>query len=92
MLLLALPPLLCLSGCGTDRVRFVPPPAERMAEVAAPTIPPAKTPCAYDATKLCNTDEETGQVIAAYDAALAEANRRLAWIRKFFSAVPVKKP
>lgn len=90
--LLVLLLLLPLTGCGTDRVRFVPPPPERMAPVAAPAIPPATTPCAFDASKLCNTDEETAGVLAAYDDALAKANAELDWLRTFFAAVPKKKP
>jgi hypothetical protein len=88
--LLALLPLLCLIGCGTDRVRFIAPPLDRTEQVAAPAIPPATTPCAYDATQLCNTDAEEAGVIAAYDDALAAANRKLAWLRNFFGAVPTK--
>jgi hypothetical protein len=87
LLLLA---LLALSACGEDHVRFIAPPPERTAEVTAPEIPPATVPCPSDPSQLCNTDEETGRVIGAYDAALAEANRRLAWLRNFFSAVPTK--
>jgi hypothetical protein len=59
-----------------------------MAEVPAPVIPPPTTPCGFDVTMLCNSDAETAEVIAAYDAALAQANRELAWLRTFFGNVP----
>jgi hypothetical protein len=57
-----------------------------MAPVAVPAIPPATTPCAFDPAQFCNSDEETAGVIAAYDAALAEANRKLAWLSAFFAS------
>lgn len=91
-LILLAPLLLTLTAaqCGQERVRFIAPPPERTAEVAPPDIPPATVPCPSDPTQLCNTDEETGRLIGAYDAALAEANRRIAWLRNFFAAVPTK--
>lgn len=56
------------------------PARERLNEVDPPAVPPATTPCAFDPAQLCNSDAETGAVIGGYDAALAEANRRLRWL------------
>lgn len=91
MLLLALCLSPLLTGCGTGPVRFIAPPPERTAPVTAPIIPAASTPCSFDPKQLCNSDAELANVIAAYDDALATANRELAWLRNFFDAVP-KKP
>lgn len=77
--------MLLLPSCGGgERPSAATPPAERFGQVAAPAIPEATTPCHFDAGQLCNSDEETAGVIGSYDAALAEANRRLAWLRRFF--------
>jgi len=59
-----------------------------MSQVAVPVIPAASTPCAYDPREMCNSDADTAGVISAYDAALAEANRRLAWLASFFKELP----
>jgi hypothetical protein len=77
---------LALSACGTTRPETASarPPESRVARVAAPAIPPATTPCAFDAHQFCNTDAETAGVIAGYDAALGEANRRLCWLAVYF--------
>jgi hypothetical protein len=88
--LLALLPLLLLHGCGPDAVRFIAPPPERMAPVAAPEIPPATTPCSYNASQLCYTDEELARTVLGYDDALAKANGELEWLRTFFASVPTK--
>jgi hypothetical protein len=50
----------------------------------------AATPCAHDATQLCNTDAETAGVIVAYDVALGAANRTICWlrVRYAYSACP----
>lgn len=55
-----------------------------MEAVAPPRVPAASAPCGFDAGALCNSDAEAAALIAAYDEALAEANRRLAWIAGFF--------
>lgn len=77
-----------LPSCGGDNQSVASasakPARERLAEVDAPTIPAATTPCAFDATQMCSSDAETGAVIGAYDAALAEANRRIRWLCRWF--------
>jgi hypothetical protein len=80
--------LLCVSCGGDGPLRIAKPPAERLAGVEAPEIPEPTTPCPETPAELCNTDEETAGVIGAYDSALAEANRRLEWLRNFFARLP----
>lgn len=75
--------LLCASCANDSRPSLGRPPVERVQEVAAPVIPEATTPCTFDPAELCNTDGETAGAILAYDAALAEANRRIAWLRRW---------
>lgn len=89
-LALLLAPLLVLSltACGTERVEFLKPAPERVAAVAYPVIPEATVPCAFDPAALCLTDEQTAGVIADYDGALAEANRRLQWLRNWLARLP----
>lgn len=67
--LLVLLPALCLASCGKERPRLALPPVERAAPVATPA-PPAG-----------DSDAEVAGLIANYDAALREANRRLGWLR-----------
>lgn len=87
-LLLAPLCLLSLTACGTERVEFLKPAPERVAAVAYPVIPEASTPCAFDPAAMCLADEQTATVIADYDAALAEANRRLQWLRNWLAGLP----
>ena len=73
------------ASCGNDRPATVSaPPETRAKTVAAPTVPEPTAPCGYDRTQLCNTDKETADVLAGYDEALAEANRRLCWFQVYF--------
>jgi hypothetical protein len=79
-----------LASCGADSPRpasaSARPAAERFEEVPAPTIPEPATPCHFDESQLCNSDEETAGVIAGYAAALDEANRRIRWFCVWFGA------
>jgi hypothetical protein len=72
-------------------VRIQTPPIERTEQVATPAIPAASTPCAYDAAAVCNTDQEVATVLKSYDAALAEANRRLGWLGQWITTINEKK-
>lgn len=83
-----LPLLLCLTSCaGKELVRVAAPEADRTEQVSPPGIPPASLPCEHDASARCNSDAEAAEVLAAYDAALAEANRRLKWLRQWFAGL-----
>lgn len=62
--------LLTSCGAGADR-----PPEFRLQPVAYPAIP---EPGAEG-----YTDAQVASVLAAYDAAVTEANRRLCWLRSF---------
>ena len=94
--LLALLPALLLTSCGADSSRPLSAGSVvadgRVRPVAAPAIPAATTPCAYDASKLCNTDAETAGVIGGYDAALAEANRVICYARTVMGLSPCPAP
>ena len=83
-----LAPLLLLTSCdGGNREALSAgsrPPVERVTPIATPTIPAPSAPCPWDPTKLCNSDAETGSVIAGYDDALATANRSICWMRVWF--------
>jgi hypothetical protein len=68
-MMLVLPLALLSSGCGKERPRLVLPPIDRAQPVAIPT-PPAES-----------SDAEVAGLIAAYDSALREANRRLSYLR-----------
>lgn len=83
-----LPLMLLFGGCATGSQGIVKPEPHRTAEIAVPAIPAATTPCAYDPAQLCNSDEETANVLVAYDEALAAANRKLRWLADFFSRFP----
>lgn len=91
--LLALPLLLFSTSCGH---RQTPPPdpslsrpdEARLAVVAAPGIPAPSVPCSHNAAVLCNTDADNAAVLAGYDAALAEANRRICWLKAWFGYAP----
>lgn len=80
--LLALPLVLLLTACGTDRPRIALPPAERAAEVAYPPIPAGEAVCDG---KPCLSDRETAGVMAGLANALDEANRRLSWLRDWIT-------
>jgi hypothetical protein len=82
LLLLALPLVLLLPACGTERPRIALPPAERAAEVAYPPIPTGEAVCDG---KPCLSDRETAGVIAGLANALDEANRRLSWLRDWIT-------
>lgn len=77
-----------LMSCGDARPAFVKPAPERTAQVEVPAIPDATVACAFDAEKLCLTDDETARVIINYDDALAMANSRLQWLADFFAGLP----
>ena len=66
-----------LTGCAQGRPRLVLPPIERAEAVTAPVVPTGKASCGG---LPCLSDAETAQLIADYDAALTEANRRLGWL------------
>ena len=68
-------------------MKIAAPPAERTEPVAPPAIPEPATICAHDPARLCNSDAEAAGVLRGYDDALAEANRRLAWLRDWFAGL-----
>lgn len=72
---------------GNTRVAFVKPTADRTEQVASPAIPEAKTPCAYDPSKLCLNDEQTATVIGGLAGALDAANAKLQWLADFFNGL-----
>ena len=82
--LLALPLALCLTACGTERVRLVTPPIERTEQVAYPAIPAGEAVC--DGAP-CLSDREVAGVIARFDAALTKANDKLAWLHDYFVVI-----
>jgi hypothetical protein len=83
-----------LPSCGGDNQSVASvstkPARERLNEVDAPAIPPATTPCSFDATQMCNSDAETATALGGYDAALAEANRRIRWMCRWFGFTDCK--
>jgi hypothetical protein len=40
---------------------------------------------------MCNTDTELADVIAAYDGALATANRKLGWLEAYYKSLVPKR-
>ena len=72
-----------LTGCAPGKPRLVLPPVERAATVAIPLVPAGQAACAGQP---CLSDAQTAQLIADYDAALTEANRRLAWLHDWIGA------
>lgn len=80
---------LLLTSCGNDaRPAIVKPAPQRYEKPAYPAIPTPAAPCSYDAARLCLTDEQTGKLIADYDAVLTEAFDKLDWLRDWFTALP----
>lgn len=76
-LLLALSAALLLTACGTERPRLALPPVDRAAPVTVPPVPAGEAVCAGAP---CLSDREVGGLLASYANALAEANRKLAWL------------
>jgi hypothetical protein len=81
--LLALPLMLSLSGCGDARPEFIKPARERVAQVAAPEIPAGRVPCAFDPARICLDDEQTGTLLSGYADAFDRANAKLRWLEVF---------
>lgn len=79
-----------MTSCGDARPQSASgkPAEERVRPTFGPRIPDATTPCPTDATKLCNSDEETAGVIAGYDDALAKANRTICYMRVWLGFSP----
>lgn len=80
--LLALPLLLSLASCGAAKPRLALPPVERAEPVALPVVPVGSAVCADGP---CLSDSEMASLVASYDDALREADRRLSWLKSWIT-------
>lgn len=92
MLPLALGLMLSSTSCGGDKRPALSagsrPSIDRVTPAPRRAMPVPTAACPNDASRLCYTDAQTGQVLADQDATIDDRGRQLCWLRVWFGYPP----